>query len=78
MLEIWELNSGIKQHKIKKMEETSSGSQDPARVVAQLMMMMMMMHPFKYSSVKVVLVLAYTFTFFSKLNSCVQQQVRQH
>jgi hypothetical protein len=41
MLEIWELVTGRKQHKIgkdRKIEETSCGSQDPPRVVAQLMM----------------------------------------
>jgi hypothetical protein len=40
MLEIWELITGRKQHKIKD-EGHSSGSQDPTRVVAQLMMMML-------------------------------------
>jgi hypothetical protein len=40
MLEIWELITGRKQH---KMEETSCGSQDPTRVVAQLMMMVQIM-----------------------------------
>jgi hypothetical protein len=38
MLEIWELIIGRKQHNIEKMEETSCGSQDPTRVVAQLIM----------------------------------------
>jgi hypothetical protein len=44
MLEIWELITRRKQHKIGKdgVEETSCRSQDPTRVVAQLMMMMMM------------------------------------